>query len=325
MQRSPQNKRYESDPDLSILTSRKRKNDHDINESFRLFTENVLKKMEDLKGEFNCNLLQINDTLNNVIIKDLNNLKEQTLELKTEVNNIRKDYSDIKTSYMKLDRRQNETHKEIATIQKALQFTCEQQDECTKKFEKMSNTIKSVDCFEEEINNLKLQNRQLISTINTNEQRNRQLNIEIVGVPEFTNENIKDSVIKIVNRLGMDIQASDVLQVNRITPKIKLQGRSRVIVAKLNSKLLKDNIISRARKTRLTTKDIDLPGEQKHIFINEHLTPYNKQLLKKSKDLAKVKKYQFVWIKNGSIFIRKDDTAHAIQIFTEEDLKKISA
>ncbi|CAG4947681.1 unnamed protein product [Parnassius apollo] len=111
MQRSPTNKRFDSDPDLSNIVARKRKYDHDISDSFKLFTDNILKKMDDWKTDFNNNLLQINDTINNLIKNDLAKLNEIVVEVKAEINNMRKEYTEIKTDIVRLKTQQVATQK----------------------------------------------------------------------------------------------------------------------------------------------------------------------------------------------------------------------
>ncbi|CAG5051945.1 unnamed protein product [Parnassius apollo] len=133
MQRSPTNKRFDSDPDLSNIVARKRKYDHDISDSFKLFTDNIFKKMDDWKTDFNNNLLQINDTINNLIKNDLAKLNEIVVEVKADINNMRKECTEIKTDIVRLKTQQVATQKEINSLQQSVQFSADQQDEQAKK------------------------------------------------------------------------------------------------------------------------------------------------------------------------------------------------
>jgi mRNA-degrading endonuclease YafQ of YafQ-DinJ toxin-antitoxin module len=220
-----------------------------------------------------------------------------------------------------MDRKQSEMQKEIIALQQSAQFNSDVQEECSRNINKFNNMEKNVDKLEEEIKNLRLQNREMKLQVNLNEQRERQLNVEIMGVPELKNENLIDIVTKICKSIELDILINDIVRVNRVTPRIKLQGRPRVIIAKLSSTLLKDNMISLARKNHVNTNNIDMAGEPKAIFVNEHLTPYNKQMFKKCKEFAKNNQYKYVWTKNGKIYLRQNDTSPAVQISDEEDLK----
>lgn len=147
--------------------------------------------------------------------------------------------------------------------------------------------------------------------------------MEIVGVPENKDENLSGIMLCIAKHAGVVISDEDILEINRVTPKLKQQGRPKNIVAKLKTRLLKDNIISGIRRNRLTTKDLGMHGSERPVYINEHLTQFNKLLLKKCRETAKLKQYQYVWSKNGRIYVRKNDTAPALQVLQERDILKL--
>ena len=182
-----------------------------------------------------------------------------------------------------------------------------------------------------EHNNLKTQVSKLEDSVSEltcqfskQQQWVRQQNIEIIGVPELNNEDIPGIIIKIAKHAGVSLHHHDIEFTNRITPRQNIKDRPRVIVCKLKNRLLKDSIISGLKKTRgITSQDIDISGRINRIFVNDHLTPQNRYLLKKSKQLATEKAYKFVWSKNCSIFVRKNEVTHAIVINSEKDLLKI--
>ncbi|CAG9121533.1 unnamed protein product [Plutella xylostella] len=177
-----------------------------------------------------------------------------------------------------------------------------------------------ISLLETEVKDLKYQNKALKLEMNDNNQRDRILNLEIIGIPEQSNENLMNIICALLKKVDDNITPDEIERAHRVTPKNKVQGRPRVVIAKLRSRMLKDTIISKSRKLQLTTKDIGIQGQPKQIFINEHLTQFNKLLLKKCKDTAKIKKYQFVWSKNGLIRMRKNETTPALLIKDEEDL-----
>ncbi|CAG5000508.1 unnamed protein product [Parnassius apollo] len=134
---------------------------------------------------------------------------------------------------------------------------------------------------------LKKQNTMLRTDINYKEQMERLLKLEIIGLREDKCENLKNIIIAVGNQFGVPWEHNDIIQANRVTPKTKIQGRPRVIMEKLRSRLLKDNLISASHKRRITTTDINLKGDCRPIYIIEHLTVQNKQLLNKTKETAK--------------------------------------
>lgn len=91
----------------------------------------------------------------------------------------------------------------------------------------------------------------------------------------------------------------------------------------LHNRYLRDDFITAAKKYKaLSTSDLGLNGNTK-IFVNDHLTVENKQLLNKAKLLAREKDFAYVWVKNCVIFTKKNVTSPTHVIKSEKDLKKI--
>uniref|UniRef100_A0A2A4JSX1 L1 transposable element RRM domain-containing protein n=1 Tax=Heliothis virescens TaxID=7102 RepID=A0A2A4JSX1_HELVI len=329
MSESP-NARASSAPDISDLTvddtaedfrvnsnrrNPKRGHNDEFTHTFEDFTTRIMTSLNEWKTDFGKKISQINTTLKN--------LNENTQEMKTEVISIRKELSVLKETVCKLESRQTEAERDITSLKNSMQHHSDEYDDIAKKLEIQSKEIKDLYQLKKELDEVKVQNRQLRTDINASEQRDRLLNIEIVGIPELENENLNEIMSKIGNYTEIDMTSDDILQVNRVTAKFKVHGRPRNIVVKLRNRQLKDNIISQARKRRLSTKDLNIQGSVIPIYINEHLTPYNKNLLKKTKEIAKIKEYQYVWTKNCRIHVRKAVTIPAMFISDEEDLRKI--
>lgn len=327
MIRSPKNS---STPDLSThdknrqehVTTRKRKHNEDMSEVFKEFSDNIMCSLDTWKTEFGKEIIKVHESLDQIIKNDLTTLKDTTSEMKSEITKIRKDYSEMKSSVNKLTVRQDNFEREILNLQKSLQFNDSQYEDLAKKTCELSVETKKILNLEAELKCLQIENRKLKIDFNANDQRERLMNLEIVGIPEDKNENLTEILFKLASYAGLNVSRNEILHMNRITPKTKVQGRPRVILVKFASRLTKDNFFSQVRKCRITTKDINLHGEPKPIFINDHLSPHNKLLLRKCKEFTKLKQYQYVWLKNGRIYIRKNDTTHAVQITEEEDLKK---
>lgn len=319
------NARASSVPDLSVdktaeesrtnVTRRKRGHNDEFTQAFEDFSRKIMAKLNEWKTDFGQEISQMNVSLKN--------LNESTQEMKSEITSIKTEFSEFKKTVHKLESKQAKVDEEITSLKKSMQYHSDEYDDVAKKLELHSNEIKDLCQLKKELEEVKVQNRKLRLDVNAGEQRDRLLNIEIVGIPEIDNENLIEIVSKIAKHTEIDIRNDDILHVNRVTAKSKIQGRPRIIVAKLRTRQLKDNIISQARKRRLSTKDLDIKGSPIPVYINEHLTMYNKNLLKKTKDLANIKEYQFTWTKNCRIHVRKAVTTPAIFISDEEDLKKI--
>lgn len=157
------------------------------------------------------------------------------------------------------------------------------------------------------------------------QQRARLSNIEIVGLPETTNESPIQLVVKIASHVGVQIQPEQILSAHRVQPMRKINGRPKPIVATLETRILKDKIISGVRRMRgISTSDLNIGGSDRRFFVNEHLTPENKQLLNAVKSLAKEKSYKFTWVRNCTIFLRKNEESPVLTITSEKDFRKIN-
>lgn len=327
MLRSPIN-RFGSSPDLSTtsenITVRKRRHDDEFNESFNEFTKNIMATLKEWKADLQHNFSEINNNVNNVIKQDLTKLTESTLEMKSEIKTIFQDFNKFKVIVDSMGDKQKALEVEVTALQTSMQFIADQQDDALKKMDCFTKYSKNIESLETQLHEVKRENEALRADMNSAEQRERLMNLEIIGIPEVKDENLENIIIKLSKLVGADLSHDDIVYVHRITPRIKTQGRPRVIVVKFKSRLIRDNILSRARKIPLKTDKLQFDGPAGSIYVNEQLTFLNKQLLKKCKEIAKQKLYQYVWVKNGRIFIRKNDVSPAIPIMKAENLSKVA-
>lgn len=293
----------------------KRGHDAECELRFEEYTDKISKLLNDWKIDFLRDMSDINITMKN--------LNQSTQELKSEIAGVREDYKKMKIIVHSLETRQTKIAEGFDSLQKSMQFHSNEHEDVKKKLELHTKELKNLNTLKSELAEIKDHNRKLRSDLNAYEQRERLLNVEIVGIPEHKDENLNEIILRMGRQTDIEVTKEDILHVNRVTAKSKIEGRPRNIVAKLRTRQLKDNIISQARKRRLSTKDLEIQGKPVPVYVNEHLTVFNKGLLKKTKDFAKVKEYQFVWTKNCKIHVRKAITIPAIVIMDEEDLRKI--
>ena len=60
-----------------------------------------------------------------------------------------------------------------------------------------------------------------------------------------------------------------------------------------------------------------------YFFINENLTQRRKHLFWQAKQKVKKLNYEYIWTKNGQIFVRKNENEDKILVKTENDLNKL--
>ncbi|RVE48661.1 hypothetical protein evm_006732 [Chilo suppressalis] len=67
-------------------------------------------------------------------------------------------------------------------------------------------------------------------------------------------------------------------------------------------------------KDKLNTVQLGYGCEKTAVYVSEHLCPYYKGLHAETRKIAREKGYKYVWIRNGRIFIRKNDESPAGQV-----------
>lgn len=211
--------------------------------------------------------------------------------------------------------------KEVKDQMKALETS---QDFISKKYDDLMIELKGVSEMKQQIKALEDVNmakdremRDMKERIHNLEQYSRKNNFEIGGIPQSANENIENIVIQVAKAFDVSLTPDDIQNAHRL--KCAPGKIPNIIVKTVNNKK-KEEILRKRRKT-VTNGNISSGGTGK-IYINEHLTPYNKQLLRNAKDEALKKQYQFVWWKN-KVLVRKSPNHPAVEIKSIEDLEKL--
>lgn len=146
--------------------------------------------------------------------------------------------------------------------------------------------------------------------------------IEIHGIPEYKNEDIYEIVKKIGDSFEYTIRKENIDEAYRIKDQNKNKKNNPIVVSFLR-KIDKEEFLSKRKKRSLFTNEIGISESKIQIFINEHLNKRMKNLLWQTKTIKIEKKYKFLWIRNGSIFLRKNENTKIIKIDVHEDLKNI--
>ena len=172
------------------------------------------------------------------------------------------------------------------------------------------------------------------------EQEMRQNNLEISCVPT-AQVDLMLLIKKCGNAAKINIEECDIDYVYRatVTTPVGVRAgtnnrqqppRPPAIIVRFTTRRKKDQLLAGLREIRetkrgpITTADIGLDFPAQKIYFNDHLTMSNKILYKKVRDIAKQKKYRFVWLKNCRIYVREKENSAVIKIYSEEDLAKIN-
>lgn len=154
------------------------------------------------------------------------------------------------------------------------------------------------------------------------EQYSHRNNLIVYGIPEDKNENILNTVRRLASALQFEEWSSSLIDAVHRMGKSS-ESRPRPIIIRFVSRLDKDLFLSK-RKVRRNLKATDLGfSSENSIYVNESLTPANRELLKKTREAARTRGYSQVWTTNCSIFTRRDKESPAIKIMSEKDLDRM--
>lgn len=178
-----------------------------------------------------------------------------------------------------------------------------------KKIVEMENVIQKQKADSDE---LKVQldiSRELIDEL---QQRSRINNVIINGVKQEKHEDIYKIVETLGGKIGIVNPLSDVQIAHRVNS--TNPGKIKPIVIRMTNSKARDQWTAAFRKSHLW-KD--------KVYVNEHLTKKNQDLLFKTKQFKKANNYKYVWIKDCKILIRKDDQSRIFAIRNETDLNRM--
>ncbi|KAH6925593.1 hypothetical protein HPB50_007895 [Hyalomma asiaticum] len=142
-------------------------------------------------------------------------------------------------------------------------------------------TIKSeYSTFASAYKDLMRKNEILSKKVAEMEQYSRANNVELKGVPYSQGEDCSAIIRTIASKVDCPISDSDIDIVHRVPTRA---GSAKNIIARFCSRAKKQEFVNKARKARLTSRDLGFSGAHSNaVFINDHLTPENKRLFAKA-------------------------------------------
>uniref|UniRef100_A0A1Y1KQY7 FP protein C-terminal domain-containing protein n=1 Tax=Photinus pyralis TaxID=7054 RepID=A0A1Y1KQY7_PHOPY len=171
------------------------------------------------------------------------------------------------------------------------------------------------------------QNQELQDRVGDLEQRSRIKNLEISGIPEIPGENPTDIALNIFRLIGIELTATVIEACHRVPT--RNPRKSKPIIVALNSRQLKNNILNTYRTkfkaSKITVSNLyPTINDDKIIFLYDHLTVKNKNLLYESKKFAKDNNYKFTWVRDCKLFLRKNENSPIISISSMSDIEKLT-
>lgn len=157
------------------------------------------------------------------------------------------------------------------------------------------------------------------------ESKGRERNIEIVGLQSKDGEDIKAVVENMARKMNLNpINICDVMRVGVEKVDKENKKRPRSVIVTLSSSTVRSEWLAKKRE-RMYNKDVYSDGNNTPIYFNEDLTKHIRQLLWYTKtELREI--YKYIWVQNGKILARKDDSEKNKKIYVirkEEDVNSM--
>lgn len=204
-----------------------------------------------------------------------------------------------------------ELRNENKDLKVSLTFTQTQLEEKQKEFQQVLNEIKTL---RTEVVELKRENQNL-------QQYTRINNVEIHGIPVIKDENPAEIVVNLGKHLGVAIDHRQIDVCHRLPS--RSSDFPPTLLVKFCSRITKNVLLNAKKKNRnLRSADLGVNAPSRMVYLNEHLSPSNRMLLKKAMEL-KQHGFKYVWTRDCRILVRKNDTSSVNNITSQEDLHKI--
>ena len=157
------------------------------------------------------------------------------------------------------------------------------------------------------------------------DQCTKKFNVEVHGIPECEGENLADIIIKIGQKISVDITSEDIDIVHRLRKKTPT---TKPIIVRFNSYRMKREFYQ-ARFDLKTTKISEIIESVRHeveagIYINDNLAQRRQERLVKARKMRKAKNLVRVWTVDGKVFVRKTEEPRPVRISEDWDLENLA-
>lgn len=191
---------------------------------------------------------------------------------------------------------------------------------------KLGEFTKTIEAKNLEIAFLKTSVTNLQRQLAVHEQNSIKNELEIVGLPEYDNENLMQITSIMCKKIGVDLNEQDVDEVIRVGPRNLHSSDSsqrkwpRPVVVKLLRRRTRDEILKAAKSRRNVTSEHVVEGPPKNVYFNERLTKENRTLFREARQWCQRVGFKFCWIRNGAVHIRQSENRAAVQLQSIEEL-----
>lgn len=229
-------------------------------------------------------------------------------------------------SMMQLQNAFDTMKKEMCSFTSSLTSTSEDMEHFRKEIHEIKKELKDLDRYKAEVTDLRAEVTFLRQELENRTQREFLRDIEITGITEHRGENLPHILSNLTTKLGLNLDPRDVDDIKRIGIRSgsSQTEKPRPVILTLTRRAPRDQLLRAARIRRgISTDMIEVPGNSRRVYINEHLTKINRVLFSKARSTGTQLKFKFVWTSNGNIFMRRTETSSVIRVTSESILEKL--
>lgn len=157
-------------------------------------------------------------------------------------------------------------------------------------------------------------------SLNDCQQYMRRNIVEIHGVPEINNEDIIQTVIKVMNAFGFELKVSMFYAAHRLPKNPFKPNDPRKISFKFIRHSDKENLIKKKKlKKLLNAAELGFQSNRE-IYLTDSLTAENRKLLALMKEMKSEKGIRYVWTSDGKVLVRRVEGGPVKVIRCREDI-----
>lgn len=219
------------------------------------------------------------------------------------------------------------TMQEIPSLIESVKFLSQQFDDMHKEIAELRKTSSELRAENQFL-------RESVSELNTRisqiEQHSRENNVELQCLPEFSNENLPNTIQQLIKVVSCPLVEKDIVSATRVAKTNNQSARPRSVIIKTISPMAKDTLLASCityNKTHLSDKlssaHLGLGGAKQLIYLSEHLSPGNRALHAQARIFKRENNYKYVWVRNGRVLLRRDDSSKATWVRDTDVLRKL--
>ncbi|KAL9963889.1 hypothetical protein ACROYT_G027444 [Oculina patagonica] len=240
----------------------------------------------------------------------------------SEMADMREILTQIQDNTNKLLEDNQTLRKQYADLHESLSFHIAEVEKLVKENRTLKKEVKSLKAnlkeVEEDNETMAEDLATAINKIDDVKQYSRKHNLEFHGIPESSQENLAEQIIKLGNVLNVPIRNNDIDICHRLSAN-KKSNKPRPIIARFKSYEAKKALYSARKQLKNQSLNHVFPGADV-VYINENLTRRRRDLFNKVWKAKKLNHWHSVWTVDGKVFFKISVDDAPERIYSLEDL-----